>query len=146
MNSVILQTAARVLLPLMLALSAVALLRGHNEPGGGFVGGLLAASGFALYALAFRVEDARRLLRLSPHSLIGVGLLIAILSGTPAVVSGSPFMEARWVSVQIPGFDTPLKLGTPLVFDVGVYLVVIGITLLMVFTLEDSRDVATSRS
>jgi multicomponent Na+:H+ antiporter subunit B len=129
----------------MLLLSVVALVRGHNEPGGGFVGGLLAASGFALYGLAFHVDDARRLLRVSPRSLIGIGLIVAMLSGVPAVVSRSPFMDARWASVQVPGFASPLKLGTPLVFDVGVYLVVIGITLLMIFTLEDSRHDAASR-
>jgi multicomponent Na+:H+ antiporter subunit B len=138
-NSVVLQTAARILLPIMLLLSVVALIRGHNEPGGGFVGGLLAASGFALYGLAFRVDDARQLLRLSPRLLIGIGLIVAVLSGVPAVLADSPFMTGRWVSIQIPGLTSPLKLGTPLVFDVGVYLVVIGVTLLMVFSLEDSR-------
>ena len=56
------------------------------------------------------------------------------------MLSKSPFMEARWVSVPLPGLSSTIKLGTPLVFDVGVYLVVVGITLLMVFTLEDSRD------
>lgn len=140
MNSVIFQTAARVLLPVMLILSVIALIRGHNEPGGGFVGGLLAAAGFALYGLALGVDDAKRSLRASPRTLIGVGLIVAILSGVPAMVIGAPFMEGQWLSISIPGLETPLKLGTPLLFDVGVYLVVIGVALLMVFSLEESRD------
>ena len=59
MNSVIFRTSAHVLLPFMLSLSVIVLLRGHNEPGGGFVGGLLAASGFALHAMAFGHASAR---------------------------------------------------------------------------------------
>ena len=140
MKSVVLQTAARVLLPVMLLLSVLALIRGHNEPGGGFVGGLLAAAGFALYGLAYCVDDARRLLRVSPRSLIGTGLIVALLSGVPAVVAGAAYMGGQWVKIPLPGGAAPLKLGTPLVFDIGVYLVVIGITLLMVFSLEDSRN------
>ncbi|MBT8208435.1 MAG: hypothetical protein KJO18_09190, partial [Acidimicrobiia bacterium] len=74
-----------------------------------------------------------------------IGLVVAILSGVPAVLSDAQFMTGRWVSLQVPGLASPLKLGTPLVFDVGVYLVVIGITLLMVFALEDSRHGDTPR-
>ena len=146
MNSVVLQVSARVLLPVMLLLSLVALIRGHNEPGGGFVGGLLAASGFALYGLAHRVDDARERLRVSPLTLTACGLVVAILSGVPAVLAGAPFMAAQWVSVSVPGIGSPIKLGTPLVFDVGVYLVVVGITLLMIFALEDSRNGDATRS
>lgn len=139
MNSVILQTAARVLLPLIVLLSLIVLIRGHNEPGGGFVGGLLAASSFALYALAFTIEDAMRLLRFSPKALISAGLFAAIISGLPALWFGEAFMDSRWISIALPGIDTPLKLGTPLLFDVGVYLVVMGIVLLLVFSLEAYR-------
>ena len=140
MNSVILQTAARVLLPVMLVLSVLVLLRGHNEPGGGFVGGLLAASGFSLYGLAFRIEDARRILRIHPRVLIASGLLLAIGSGVPGLVLGEPFLTPLWLSLPVTGMESPVKLGTPLIFDVGVYLVVIGVTLLMVFALEESHD------
>ncbi|GAB4547525.1 MAG: Na+/H+ antiporter subunit B [Phycisphaerales bacterium] len=140
MNAVVLQTAARVVMPVMLLLSLVALVRGHNEPGGGFVGGLLAAAGFALYGLAYRVDDARRMLRRDPRTLIGAGLLLAVASGLPGVLGSAPYMKGVWYSIPIPATDTVLKIGTPLFFDIGVYLVVIGITLLMIFALEDARD------
>ena len=146
MNSVVLQTAAKVLLPVMLVISIIALLRGHNEPGGGFVGGLLAASGFALFGLAYHVDEARRRLLVAPRSLVGAGLMLALLSGLPALFSGAPFMAARWVKVPVPGLESPLKLGTPLVFDLGVYLVVVGITLLIVFALEDTHNGVAPRS
>jgi len=63
----------RLLLPLLLMFSVFLLLRGHNEPGGGFVGGLMAATGFALFSIAFGSETARRILRIDPLALIGVG-------------------------------------------------------------------------
>lgn len=145
MRSLILQTAAKVLLPLMLVLSIVVLLRGHNEPGGGFVGGLLAASGFSLYALAFSASDARRLLRLNPLVILGIGLITAVFSGLPAMMRGSPYLEGLWVSIAVPGFPEALKAGTPLVFDIGVYLVVLSGTLLMVLSLEEVGDESSVR-
>ncbi|MGP1272031.1 MAG: Na+/H+ antiporter subunit B [Phycisphaerales bacterium] len=144
-RSLILQTAARVLLPLMLVLSIVVLLRGHNAPGGGFVGGLLAASGFSLYALSFSASEARRLLRVSPLVLLGIGLIAAVVSGLLAMAQGSPFLEGRWASVPVPGFPEPLKVGTPLLFDVGVYLVVLSGTFLMALSLEEVGDATAVR-
>jgi len=75
--SLILSTATRLLLPLLLMFSIFLLLRGHNEPGGGFVGGLVAAAAFALHAIAYSVAATRRLLIIDPRALIGTGLLIA---------------------------------------------------------------------
>lgn len=143
MRSVIFRTAARILLPVMLLLSIVVLIRGHNEPGGGFVGGLLAATGFALYALAIRVRDAKRALRISPSALIGAGLVLAIVSGLPALLGGRPYMQGLWLTIGGAQAEHPLKIGTPLLFDIGVYLVVVGATLLMVFTLGASRRAST---
>ena len=120
----------------MILLSIVFLLRGHNEPGGGFIGGLVAASGYILYALAVGLDETRRLLYLHPRTLISLGLLIAIASGIPALFAGEPFMKGLWTDVDFAGFEG-VKFGTPFVFDVGVFLVVIGVTLLMAFTLEE---------
>lgn len=136
MNSVILQIAARVLLPVMLLLSIVFLLRGHNEPGGGFIGGLVAASGYILYALAVSLPESRRLLHVHPRTLISSGLVVAILSGVPALLVNEPFMQGKWVEINFAGFEG-VKFGTPFVFDIGVYLAVLGVTLLMAFTLEE---------
>ncbi len=140
MNSVIFRCAAGTLLPVMLLLSVVVLLRGHNEPGGGFLGGLLAASGFVLYGLANGSRVAARKMRLSPMRATGLGLLLAALSGAPAMVLGLPYLEGLWMTVELPGFPEPLKVGTPLVFDVGVYLLVVGGATLMVLTLEETYD------
>ena len=135
MTSSILQTATRVLMPLLLLFAVFLLLRGHNQPGGGFVGGLVVASSFVLYSIAFGVDAGRRALLVRPATLLGVGPLVALTSGLPAVITGQPFMTAQWTVV--PWGRTAVALGTPLVFDVGVFLAVIGVVLTIVFTLAE---------
>jgi len=137
MTSLILSTATRYLLPLLLLFSIFLLLRGHNEPGGGFAGGLVAAAAFALYAIAHNVADARRVLRIDPRLLVGLGLLTALSSGLIGLLAGYPFMTGLWSTRSLPVLG---KVGTPLLFDLGVYLVVIGITLLIIFSLAEESD------
>jgi multicomponent Na+:H+ antiporter subunit B len=119
---------------LLVLFSVFILLRGHNEPGGGFVGGLLIAGAFALYALAFKAKAARRLLRFDPRTIIGVGLVTAAGSGLAAVWHGQPFLTGLWLPYPIPFLG---KLGSVFFFDLGVYMVVLGTTLLVLFTLEE---------
>ena len=135
MTSTILQTATRLLMPLLLLFAVFLLLRGHNQPGGGFVGGLVVASSFVLYSIAFGVDAARRALLVTPLTLLGVGLLVALTSGLPAVAVGQPFMTAQWAEVMVS--SNVVAIGTPLVFDVGVFLAVIGVVLTIVFTLAE---------
>jgi multicomponent Na+:H+ antiporter subunit A len=127
-TSPIFRTATRLLMPLLLLFSVFLLLRGHNEPGGGFVGGLVAAAAFSLYAVAYGVDNARHALVVRPMTLIGAGLLIALTSGVPAVLRGRPFMTAQWAL-------DPVAIGTPAMFDIGVFLVVAGAALTMIFNL-----------
>ena len=133
-DSLILRATTRLLMPLLFLFSLFELLRGHDEPGGGFVGGLLAASGLCLYLLAHGPGAARRVLRVDPRTLVGVGLLTALAAGLVAVVRGRPFLTGLWGKQPVPGIG---KVSTVLLFDVGVYLVVAGTTLLMVMTLAD---------
>jgi multicomponent Na+:H+ antiporter subunit B len=134
--SLILRVAARVLVPLLLLFSLFMLLRGHNLPGGGFVGGLVAASAFVLYVLTAGVHESRRVLRVEPHTLLGVGLVCAYGTGVFALVLGEPFLTSLWVDLHIPVLGD-LHLGSTLPFDIGVMLVVVGTALLMVFSVED---------
>jgi multicomponent Na+:H+ antiporter subunit B len=136
MTSSILQTAARALMPLLLLFAVFLLLRGHNQPGGGFVGGLVVALSFVLYSLAFGVDASRRALLVSPSTLLGVGPLVALTSGLPGVLRGQPFLTAQWAELSVGG--TVVAVGTPLVFDVGVFLAVIGVVLTIVFTLAEA--------
>jgi multisubunit Na+/H+ antiporter MnhB subunit len=136
MTSSILQTATRLLMPLLLLFAIFLLLRGHNQPGGGFVGGLVVAASFVLYSIAFGVDAARRALPVRSSTLLGIGLLVALVSGLPGVVLGQPFMTSVWTTIAFG--STKLDVGTPLVFDIGVFLAVIGVVLTIVFTLADS--------
>ncbi|BCH53682.1 Na+/H+ antiporter subunit B [Agrobacterium vitis] len=124
MNSLIFRTVAPVVTALMLLFSVFVLLRGHNEPGGGFIGGLIAASGFAIYGMAFGVQAVRRALYVHPLSVAGFGLLMACLSGFVSAFAGVPFMTGLWITPHIFGVDVPVATVTS--FDIGVYLVVVG--------------------
>ena len=135
MHSLILSTATRYLLPLLLMFSIFLLLRGHNEPGGGFTGGLVAAAALVLYGLALGLRSARQLLGIAPRMLIYVGLLTAVVSGLLGLLSGQAFTTGLWSAQTLPVIG---KLGTPLLFDVGVYLVVIGVTLTIIFALMEN--------
>jgi len=138
MSSLILRTTTRFMMPLLLLFSLFLLLRGHNEPGGGFIGGLVGASAFILYALSFTVHAARDALAFDPRSLIGGGLIMAICAGLLPLAQGKPFLAHRdyWVKLELPGFGQ-LDLGTPLLFDIGVYLVVFGVALTIILTLTE---------
>lgn len=118
-----LAAAARPLYWLMLAGSWVVLLRGHNEPGGGFIGGLLAVTATVLWAVAQGPDAATHRLPLrSPVRLAALGVLLGVASGLPGWFTGQPFLTHLWVDVPL-GF-TVLPLSTVLVFDLGVYLCV----------------------
>jgi multicomponent Na+:H+ antiporter subunit B len=134
MTSVILSTAIRLLLPLLLLFSLFMLLRGHNEPGGGFVGGLVAAAALALYALAEGAGAARQLLKFDPRSLIVAGLTLALGSGILPLLWGAPLLTGLWLPVPLPVLG---HIGTPLLFDLGVYLLVAGMALLIVLSLME---------
>ncbi|MBI5670410.1 MAG: Na+/H+ antiporter subunit B [Chloroflexi bacterium] len=132
--SLILLTATRYLVPVLLLFSLFLLTRGHNEPGGGFVGGLVAGAAFALYGIAHTVHDARRLLRFPPRVLIGIGLLVAVGSGLFSLFYRRPFMTGIWSVVEVPVIG---KVGTPGIFDIGVFITVLGMVLQIVFELME---------
>ena len=134
MTSLILSTAMTYLLPLLLLLSVYLLIHGHNLPGGGFVGGLVAAAAFGLYTIAHGVEKARRLFHLNPIKVIGLGLLVTLASGLSPIFLRQPFLTGLWSERNVPVLG---KVGTPLLFDTGVYLVVIGVTLMIIFSLAE---------
>ena len=138
MNSIVLKTASRFLITLLLLVSVFLLIRGHNDPGGGFVAALVAAVAVALYAFASSVDDARALLRFDPHLLMGAGILLAFASAIPAAVQGDALLTGVWRTLDLPG-GSDLKLGTPLLFDLGVYLTVIGSVLAVLLTLSEKE-------
>lgn len=122
--SLIIRTSAPLLLWVPLAVSLYVLVRGHNDPGGGFIGGLLAAGGLLFFVIARGPAAARRVMRVSPVALCGLGVMVAALSGLPSLLDpAAPYLTHLW---WFPDVGFKLPLGTAIVFDVGVYLTVIG--------------------
>jgi multicomponent Na+:H+ antiporter subunit B len=135
MNSIVLRTASRLIVGLMLLFSIFLLLRGHNEPGGGFIGALVAAAAFVLYGLSDSEASARQALHTDTRSLIAIGLLVAGASAIFPVIFGKPFLTGMWGDFRI--FGAEIALGTPVFFDIGVYIAVIGVTLTILLAMEE---------
>ncbi|MDQ7918591.1 Na+/H+ antiporter subunit B [Mesonia sp. MT50] len=136
MKTIILRTASNYLLPILLLFSIFILLRGHYLPGGGFVGGLIASIAFVLHAFANGLKDTKKLLKFHPGFLMPVGLSLAFLSGLlPVIFFDQAFMTGLWMQDPIPVIGS---IGTALFFDVGVYIVVLGVTLTIIFTISES--------
>lgn len=137
MRTIIFRTVAPNLTSLMVLFSIFVLLRGHNEPGGGFIGGLIAASAFAIYGIACGVSPVRRALWFHPMAIAGFGLLLATLSGVLSLFQDVPFLTGLWAEPHL--FGVPVTVSTPMVFDIGVYLVVVGSITSIALALEE-RD------
>jgi multicomponent Na+:H+ antiporter subunit B len=137
MNSTILTAATRLLVSLLILFSVFMLLRGHNLPGGGFIGGLIGATGFVLYAIALGAESTRAALRFEPQNIAMVGLGIALGAGVWAVFFNDAFFTGQWLFIGETEEDKGLPISSVLVFDIGVYLVVFGSILTLVLALEE---------
>ena len=136
MKTLILKTASDILLPVLLLFSIFILLRGHYLPGGGFVGGLIAAIAFVLDAFANGLKNTRKIIGVHPGYLMPVGLLISFCSAVaPLVFTDYAIMTGLWADGYIPVIG---KIGSALFFDLGVYFVVVGVSLTIIFTITES--------
>jgi multicomponent Na+:H+ antiporter subunit B len=125
MTSLILRTTAPLLSVVMILFSLFITLRGHNEPGGGFIGGLIAASAISVYAMSAGAPALRKAMRLHPLSYAGLGVVLAGLSGVLSLAFGLPYLTGLWSFLALG--ETEVALATPQLFDFGVYLVVFGV-------------------
>ena len=132
MSTLIFRTTAPAIAGLMVLFSIAILLRGHNDPGGGFIAGLIAAAAAAVIGMSHGVGTVRRLLRINPIAFAGFGVLLAMLSGLLSALVGEPFLTGLWLPANL--------LGTPGVFDIGVYLVVFGAITAVALALEDGGE------
>ncbi|GGF99831.1 MnhB domain-containing protein [Pontibacter amylolyticus] len=179
MKTIVLATAIRILIPLFIIFSVYTLFRGHNHPGGGFIGGLIGSIAFVFHTMThgpqhtvdtflklnlygyprqpnqsrslylmrmMRVNVWRRrkmarhpdmkhhMVRIESVYIIATGLFLAVTSGVLGLLSGQPFMHAYWTDFYIPVLGKP---GTPILFDLGVYLLVIGVVLKITFVMSE---------
>lgn len=138
MSTVILRTIAPLLVLTMLVFSVFVLLRGHNEPGGGFIGGLIAASAIAIYGVAMGVPHVRRAIRVHPITIAGLGVFVAGLSGLLSLAAGASYLTGLWATFSVG--ETDIAVSTPMLFDIGVYLVVFGTVSAIALALEGSEE------
>ena len=138
MNSAILQIAQRYVRFLLLLFAVIALLRGHNYPGGGFIAGLLAGLSMVMKGFAYDIEIVIKEMKLPPGGFMALGLSLIVASSIPSLVDGISFMKGYWLQLEIPVIGD-LKLGTPLLFDTGVFLSVIGVIRMFFFSLKRAR-------
>ncbi|NJN18478.1 MAG: Na(+)/H(+) antiporter subunit B [Oscillochloris sp.] len=124
-DSIILRTVAKIMLPLLLLLSLFMLVRGHNLPGGGFIGGLVGASAVILQVIAYGPARARAMMPINFLNLAAFGVIFAVIWGFLGMAFGQAYMLPFWLKEPVPGIG---KIGTPVLFDIGVYLTVIGVT------------------
>jgi len=133
-HPLILATFSRLLLPLALLVAVFILLRGHNLPGGGFIAGLIVAVALILQYLANGIAWTRQRIRGELHPLIGLGLLIATGIGLVSLYFGYPFLTSAHDHFHFPVIGD-LELASAMIFDVGVLLVVVGITMVILTSL-----------
>jgi len=135
MPAKVLLTATRVLSPALFLLALLLLWRGHNLPGGGFIGGLIAASAVLLPALGSGFDVVQKRLPVEPLTLMILGLSLAVASGLFGLFGGDAFLTGRWLPEAELPIIGKIKLGTPILFDAGVFLTVIGFTLKCAFAM-----------
>jgi multisubunit Na+/H+ antiporter MnhB subunit len=131
--------SVRLIFPAVIVGSIYLLLAGHNQPGGGFVGGIVAGAAVTLRYVAGGVDEVRRLSRARPWTVLGTGLLIAVLTALGPLLAGQPVLESASVSLDLPVLGKA-KLSSSLLFDVGVYLVVLGLVLMVFESFGDDPD------
>jgi multicomponent Na+:H+ antiporter subunit A len=127
---VILDRSVRVIFHAVLVGSIYLLFAGHNQPGGGFVGGLLAGSAVALRYIAGGIEEVRGLSRFRPWTILGSGLFVAVTTALVPLLTGDAVLEGGTVAADVPIIGD-VKLASALAFDIGVYLLVVGLVLMV---------------
>lgn len=135
-DSVILETVTRAAFPPVVMFSLYLLFVGHNAPGGGFVGGLTAGIALVLLYAGGGIERVHAVLSLPFERLLGGGLLLAGVTGLTSLLLGEPFQSSAILKAQLPLLGE-VKLVTVLFFDIGVYLIVVGLALALLNVLGD---------
>jgi len=136
MRNIVLEKTIKLFLFVMTGFALFVLFRGHDRPGGGFIAGIIASAGFLMYALVFGSNKLLALLKMNPRYIMGMGLLIALIASLMPAFWGLPPMTAMWQEINFISVVT-IDAGTPLLFDTGVFVLVIGVVLGIITSIMD---------
>lgn len=125
-RSIIVDTTARLVFHSAVVLSLYLLFAGHNQPGGGFVGGLVAGTALAVHYIAGGIEDVRGVMPVRPWTVLGGGMVVAASTALVPLVAGGAVLESGLRGFTLPLLGT-VKITSALAFDIGVYIVVVGL-------------------
>ncbi|MEK3885400.1 Na+/H+ antiporter subunit A [Paenibacillus sp. PL2-23] len=137
-NDVILRTVSKLAIVIIMCFSLYLFYMGHHHPGGGFIGALMASSALLLMAMAFGMDKVRRVVPIDFRRLTAVGILVALLTGMGSFLFDAPFLSHTFDYFDIPLLGE-LELATATLFDLGVYLTVIGVTMTIIFSIGRDR-------
>jgi multicomponent Na+:H+ antiporter subunit B len=125
MTTIIAKTVTKACVPIAILFSISLLLGGHNNPGGGFIGGVMFASAISLVYVVFGLDYIRPIYNCKWEKWFAIGLLISVSTGFGAMLFGHHFLRSTFVDLQIP-FIGEVELVSAALFDIGVYFVVLG--------------------
>lgn len=135
-NNLLLQSVTRVVTFLIFAFSIYLFFAGHNNPGGGFIGGLMTASALLLLYLAFDIQSIKKALAFNYVNIIAIGLIISLVTGMVSMFLGSAFLNQYDQYVQLPLFGE-VHLTTAVPFDLGIYLAVVAVALVIILAIGE---------
>ncbi|MGP4107080.1 Na(+)/H(+) antiporter subunit B [Virgibacillus sp. L01] len=137
-NDLILRTTTSLIAFILLGFAIYLLLAGHNSPGGGFVGGLMTASAIVLMYMSYGSEALEKILPVNYRILIPSGLLLAVVTGVGSFFFNESFLSHTYGYFQFPIFGK-IELATAMLFDIGVYLTVLGVTITIILSIANDR-------
>ncbi|WP_085509227.1 Na(+)/H(+) antiporter subunit B [Thalassobacillus devorans] len=142
-NDLILRTTTTLIAFILFGFSVYLFFAGHNKPGGGFIGGLMTSAAIVLMYMAYGMESVAKIIPINFRVVIPIGLLIAVGTGVGSFIFGHPFLSQTFAYFQLPVLGKT-ELATALLFDLGVYLTVIGVTMTIILTIAQDRKDETA--
>ncbi|CDQ39912.1 MULTISPECIES: Na(+)/H(+) antiporter subunit B [Virgibacillus] len=137
-NDLILRTTTSLIAFILLGFAVYLLLAGHNSPGGGFVGGLMTSGAILLMNMSYGFDVVKKVLPINFTKLIPIGLAIAVGTGVGSFLFDVPFLSQTFDYFHFPIFGE-IELATAMIFDVGVYLTVVGVMMTIILTIANDK-------
>ncbi|OMF26245.1 Na(+)/H(+) antiporter subunit B [Paenibacillus sp. FSL H8-0548] len=137
-TDVYLQTATKILVFIIMTFSIYILFAGHHNPGGGFIGGLITASALVLLYIAFDLQSVRDIIPVDFKQLAAAGVIVAVLTGTASFIFDVPFLTQTFTYVELPILGKT-ELATAVIFDLGVYMTVVGTTMTIITSISEDE-------